>query len=92
MNPLFMTEDDEAEKSDEIEESEEQKKERSGFLTALLLAPPLFAKFVIVLLVKFLTDVIVYPFLFLYRAVRRAKNKTKAVLEGDDEGGPSTAV
>uniref|UniRef100_A0A6V2C517 Transmembrane protein n=1 Tax=Ditylum brightwellii TaxID=49249 RepID=A0A6V2C517_9STRA len=95
ISALFMAEDNEdgenndGESSSKVEEKGKSKKQPSGFWTALLLAPPLFAKFVIVLLVKFLTDAIVYPFLFLYRAVRRAKNKTKSVFKGDgDEDTP----
>jgi hypothetical protein len=33
---------------------------------------PLFCKFIVVILIKFLTDLVVYPTLFLYRLARRA--------------------
>lgn len=48
---------------------------RSGFVTALIMAPPLLAKLFIVLTVKFVTDVIVFPLLWLYRLVRKLKVK-----------------
>jgi len=55
-------------------------------------------KFAIVLLVKFLTDVVVFPFLILYRFVKLSKNKVVAFLSstinkkginGDDVNGSS---
>uniref|UniRef100_A0A7S2S4P8 Uncharacterized protein n=1 Tax=Eucampia antarctica TaxID=49252 RepID=A0A7S2S4P8_9STRA len=61
-----------------------EKKPRSGFLTALIVGPPLIAKFIIVLLVKFLNDLVVFPLLFLYRAVRLAKNKALKLIGKDD--------
>jgi hypothetical protein len=36
---------------------------------------PLFCKFCIVLLVKFLTDLVVYPLLWLYRLAHLTKNR-----------------
>jgi len=74
------------------------KKERSGFVTAMMLGPPLITKFAIVLLVKFLTDVVVFPFLIFYRFVKMSKNKVVALftsssskdgLNGDDVNGSS---
>lgn len=50
-----------------------------GFFLTLLLAPPLIAKFCIVLLVKFATDAVVYPTLFLWRLASRAKRKVLGV-------------
>lgn len=47
----------------------------SGLLTALVMGPPLIAKFLVVLTVKFMTDVIVYPLLWTYRLAKRMKNK-----------------
>jgi len=49
--------------------------EKSGMLTALILLPSLLFKFTIVLLVKFATDVVVYPFLFTYGLARVGKKK-----------------
>lgn len=75
-----------------------KKKERSGFVTALILGPPLITKFAIVLLVKFLTDVVVFPFLIFYRFVKMSKNKVvglftsssgKDGINGDDVNGAS---
>lgn len=50
-------------------------KEQNGFLTALVLAPPLIAKFGIVLLVKVATDLVVFPLLYSYRFCKIVKNK-----------------
>lgn len=49
--------------------------EQNGFLTALVLAPPLIAKFGIVLLVKVATDLVVFPLLYSYRFCKIVKNK-----------------
>jgi len=46
-----------------------------GFFLTLLLAPPLIAKFCLVLLLKFATDCVVYPTLFVWRLASRAKRK-----------------
>lgn len=49
------------------------KEANDGSLTrTFLLAVPLFFKFVIVLIIKFLTDLVVFPLLFLYRFLRLA--------------------
>eukprot|EP00555_Chaetoceros_dichaeta_P012923 CAMPEP_0198263108 /NCGR_PEP_ID=MMETSP1447-20131203/11514_1 /TAXON_ID=420782 /ORGANISM="Chaetoceros dichaeta, Strain CCMP1751" /LENGTH=127 /DNA_ID=CAMNT_0043951587 /DNA_START=303 /DNA_END=686 /DNA_ORIENTATION=- len=80
------------------EDAPEAKKVRSGFVTALILGPPLITKFAIVLLVKFLTDVVVFPFLVFYRFVKLSKNKVVAMfssssnkdgIKGDDVNGSS---
>ena len=39
----------------------------------VLLAVPLFCKFIIVLVIKFATDLVVFPLLLLYRLVRLTK-------------------
>ena len=63
-----------------------EEKPKSGFLTAVLLGPPLIAKFIIVLLVKFLTDLVVFPLLLLYRFARSIKKKLlKLIGKGDNE-------
>ena len=51
-----------------------------GLTRTLLLAVPLFCKFAVVLLIKFLTDAVVYPLLFLYRVARITKRKVRALL------------
>jgi hypothetical protein len=48
---------------------------KGGVTRTVLLAVPLFCKFAIVLFIKFLTDVIVFPLLFLYRMARLSKRK-----------------
>jgi len=73
-------------KSESKQVSKKEEKERSGFWTALILGPPLLAKFGIVLLVKFLTDLVVFPLLFLYRMCRLVKIKLMGVFRKDEEG------
>ena len=70
-------------------EGDEKKFDRdnSGLITALVMAPPLIAKFCIVLLVKFLTDVVVYPTLFLFRVGKKLKNKILGRPDDDEEEG-----
>lgn len=50
-----------------------------GLKRTLVVAVPLFCKFVIVLCIKFLTDAVVFPLLFLYRLARITKRKIKAL-------------
>ena len=50
----------------------------TGF--SLILLPILLFKFTIVLLVKFATDIVVYPILYFYRMVKLGKRKISAVL------------
>ncbi len=47
--------------------------EKRSITKTVLLTVPLFCKFVIVLLIKFVTDLIVFPLLFLYRLAGTAK-------------------
>ncbi|KAL9179184.1 hypothetical protein ACHAXT_008474 [Thalassiosira profunda] len=47
-----------------------------------ILLPTLLAKFTIVLCVKFATDVVVYPLLWLYRLARRGKRKVVSGVRG----------
>lgn len=69
----MVSEDGNSDDSDIPKEPNTSK--RSGFVTALIMAPPLLAKLFIVLTVKFVTDVIVFPLLWLYRLVRKLKVK-----------------
>ena len=60
----------------------------NGKMTALIMAPPLLVKFVILLVVKFVTDLIVFPLLWTYRLAKRVKKVVfgrKASVEGDDK-------
>jgi len=60
----------------------------NGFLVALMMGPPLIAKFLIVLFVKFVTDVVVFPLLYLYRAAKRLK---VAIFGGYNKGSESSS-
>lgn len=57
-----------------VEEDDDTEGKRSVAKT-ILLTVPLFCKFVVVLLIKFVTDLVVFPLLFLYRLVGTAKRK-----------------
>lgn len=68
------------------EKDDESRRNDNGF--ALTLIPTLLFKLTIVLLVKFATDIVVFPLLFLYRLARLGKRKIlmgfkKLFWEGD---------
>ena len=91
-NFLKMGNSDAAE-SDEKNEANEEKKspvENPGADGSLLknafLMVPLIFKFIIVLVVKILTDVVVFPLLFLIRALRLLKNKFVSMLSSPKNG------
>jgi hypothetical protein len=66
----------------------EPKKKSSGvWWKTAALALPLFCKFVIVLVIKFLTDLVVYPLLLLYRLARLTKRRILGLFssKGKDE-------
>jgi hypothetical protein len=54
--------------------SDEQNKKKNTTMTVILTIP-LFIKFFAVLCIKFLTDAVVFPSLFLYRILRKTKRK-----------------
>lgn len=60
-------------KSIKTQAKEDDSSSTSGLRNALIMGPPLFLKFCVVLIVKFLTDVIIFPLLFLYRILRLMK-------------------
>jgi hypothetical protein len=53
----------------------------------LFLAVPLFCKFVLVLMIKFVTDLIVYPLLLLYRSARMGKRRVLRLFRGTAANG-----
>jgi hypothetical protein len=53
--------------------------------TKRLLTIPLFIKFVAVLLIKFITDLVVFPVLFLYRMAHNAKQRLLRLFKNDTE-------
>lgn len=57
--------------------------ENRNVATTVLLTVPLFCKFVAVLLIKFVTDLIVFPLLFLYRMAGITKRKVLKMLGKD---------
>ena len=60
-----------------------KKKIKSNSLTKnISVVVPLLFKFTVVLMIKFLTDVVVYPSLFLYRLAGRGKRKIIQLFDG----------
>jgi hypothetical protein len=70
----MTTEDSSGEKevTTEKEQGDDASKSEKSNIIILF---PLFCKFAVVLMIKFLTDLIVYPSLLLYRLGRRTKRK-----------------
>lgn len=62
---------------DELEDDDDDEVEsQGGILKILFISVPLFCKFCIVLIIKFLTDLVVYPLLWLYRLAHLIKIRT----------------
>lgn len=57
------------------EDDEDGPDEKRSLTKTILLTVPLFCKFVVVLLIKFVTDLVVFPLLFLYRLAGVVKRK-----------------
>ena len=83
-NLILLGEEEETNGEADISQKTPEEKPKSGFLTAVLLGPPLIAKFIIVLLVKFLTDLVVFPLLLLYRFARSIKKKLLKLIGKED--------
>jgi hypothetical protein len=82
---MFMSEDANEPEEPEIQTTNDSKTEESDEVEekrtrTLLLTVPLFCKFVVVLLLKFATDLVVYPLLFLYRVAGVVKRKFKSLI------------
>ena len=58
-----------------VVEDDDDINSKGGLLKIILISVPLFCKFCIVLMVKFLTDLVVYPLLILYRLARLTKRR-----------------
>ena len=61
-----------------------------GSKSRILLAVPLFCKFLIVLVIKLLTDLVVFPLLLLYRLGRRTKRRILKLFEKSESAGTSS--
>lgn len=76
-NGVFMTAEgqEEAESIEVVSDDDDDdgSDEKRSITKTVLLTVPLFCKFVVVLLIKFVTDLIVFPLLFLYRLAGTAK-------------------
>ena len=57
------------------DDDDDAAEDKPSITKTVLLTVPLFCKFVVVLLIKLLTDVVVFPLLFLYRLVGQMKRK-----------------
>jgi hypothetical protein len=101
--PLFLSASDDAEKDASAEtvesaadggadlalnDEEDDEVSSSGVTRTLLLAVPLFCKFVLVLMIKFVTDLIVYPLLLLYRGARITKRRVLRMFNGGSDASP----
>ena len=88
MLPLSMVSDNDSNDSSDkeangIEEKNRESETRAAdgnLLKNVFLMVPLLAKFVVVLVVKFITDIIVFPLLILYRLVQKMKNSIWSIL------------
>ncbi|CAB9500232.1 expressed unknown protein [Seminavis robusta] len=80
---FFMAEDNESSEAEAPAKGEKELDEvdRSSIFKSILLAVPLFCKFIIVLVIKFLTDLVVFPLLILYRLGRRTKRRIMKLFE-----------
>jgi len=68
------------------------KKKKKSTSTSVLFTVPLLFKFIAVLCIKFLTDAVVFPSLFLYRLIRRIKRKTISFFQQDGSIKPNGAT
>ena len=59
----------------DVDDDEDGADDKPSIVKTVLLTVPLFCKFVVVLVIKLLTDVVVFPLLFLYRLAGQAKRK-----------------
>jgi hypothetical protein len=90
---LFMTDDSKEPEGTDTEKPEATSQddndsgdEKRSVTRTVLLTVPLFCKFVVVLLIKFVTDLIVFPLLFLYRLAGIAKRRVlKMIGKGPDK-------
>jgi hypothetical protein len=106
-SPLFLSASDDAEKDASAEtvesategeadlalndDEEDDGVSSSGVTRTLLLAVPLFCKFVLVLMIKFVTDLIVYPLLLLYRGARITKRRVLRMFNGGSDASSSSS-
>lgn len=70
-------------------ESKDPDVSEQGVAKTALLTIPLFMKFVAVLLIKFVTDVIVFPILLLYRVAHNGKRKLLRLFRNKDMSKPN---
>lgn len=66
-----------------VDDDDDETEGKRGITKTVLLAVPLFCKFVVILLLKFVTDLVVYPLLFLYRLAGTAKRKIMKKLSNE---------
>jgi hypothetical protein len=80
---------------DALQQNKDSRSSEGGLTRTFVLAVPLFCKFIIVLVIKFLTDLVVFPLLFLYRAARLLKRSIVRTIfsrgnkKGNDTNGDS---
>jgi hypothetical protein len=72
---MTMASDDSSSEQEVTKKNEQGNGASNSKRNNAILVLPLFCKFIVVILIKFLTDLVVFPSLFLYRLARRAKRK-----------------
>jgi len=63
------------------------KNKKNSSFTSLILVPTLIAKFAIVILVKIMTDLVVFPLLALFRLLKLCKDKVFSLFKKNGPGG-----
>eukprot|EP00533_Pseudo-nitzschia_delicatissima_P003070 CAMPEP_0116083750 /NCGR_PEP_ID=MMETSP0327-20121206/3442_1 /TAXON_ID=44447 /ORGANISM="Pseudo-nitzschia delicatissima, Strain B596" /LENGTH=95 /DNA_ID=CAMNT_0003574663 /DNA_START=276 /DNA_END=563 /DNA_ORIENTATION=- len=76
-----MSTDDSSSEKEAIIEKEDGDEASNTQKPNVILVLPLFCKFIVVLMIKFLTDLVVYPSLLLFRLARRTKRKIVATFD-----------
>jgi hypothetical protein len=79
------------EKTISEKDSDSGLEKKRGAAAAALLAVPLVIKFVLVLFIKFLSDAVVFPVLFLSRFAKRIKRKIRKSFGKDQINGGDPA-
>lgn len=78
---LTMSSDDSSSEKEALKEKEDGDKASTTQKSNVILVFPLFCKFLVVLMIKFLTDLVVYPSLLLFRLAKKTKRKIVATFD-----------
>eukprot|EP00531_Pseudo-nitzschia_arenysensis_P019612 CAMPEP_0116135076 /NCGR_PEP_ID=MMETSP0329-20121206/10997_1 /TAXON_ID=697910 /ORGANISM="Pseudo-nitzschia arenysensis, Strain B593" /LENGTH=139 /DNA_ID=CAMNT_0003629851 /DNA_START=218 /DNA_END=637 /DNA_ORIENTATION=- len=78
---LTMSSDDSSSEKEALKEKENGDEASNTQKSNVILVLPLFCKFLVVLMIKFLTDLVVYPSLLLFRLAKKTKRKIIATFD-----------